>query len=51
MHPVARTIKAVKIKPLFAATVQDVYYVLITIAACFGSFSGHLQAISQSTKC
>jgi hypothetical protein len=51
MHPVARTIKAVKIKPSFATTVQDIYYVLITIVTCFGSFNGHLQAISHNTKC
>jgi hypothetical protein len=45
MHPVARTIKAVKIKSLFATTLQDIYYVLITIPTCFSSFSGHLQVI------
>jgi hypothetical protein len=48
MHPVARTIKAVKIKPSFATTVQDIDYVLITIATCFGSFNGHLQVISHN---
>jgi hypothetical protein len=36
MHPVARTIKAVKVKPSFATTAQDIYYVPITIATCFG---------------
>jgi hypothetical protein len=50
MHPVARTIKAVKIKLSFATTVQDIYYVPITIATYFGSFGGHLQAISHNTK-
>jgi hypothetical protein len=30
MHPVARTIKVVKIKP--STTVQDIYHVLIIIA-------------------
>jgi hypothetical protein len=45
MHPVARTIKVVKIKPSLATTVQDIYYVLIIIATCFGLFSGHLQVI------
>jgi hypothetical protein len=32
MHPVARTIKVVKIKPSLATTVQDIYNVLIIIA-------------------
>jgi hypothetical protein len=45
MHPVARTIKAVRIKPPFATTVQDIHYVPIIIATCFGSFNGHLQVI------
>jgi hypothetical protein len=42
-----RAVKAVKIKPSLATTVPDIYYVPITIATCFGSFSGHLQAISH----
>jgi hypothetical protein len=45
MCTVARTNKAVKIKPSFATTVQDIYYVLITIATCFGLFNGHPQVI------
>jgi hypothetical protein len=45
MHPVVRTVKVVKIKPSLATTVQDIYYILIIIAACFGAFNGHPQAI------
>jgi hypothetical protein len=44
MHPVGRIIKAVKIKPLLATTVQDIYYVLIVIATCLGLFNDHPQA-------
>jgi hypothetical protein len=51
MHPVARTIKAVKIKPSFATTVRDIYYVPITISTCFDSFNGNLQVISHNIKC
>jgi hypothetical protein len=43
-------IVAVKIKPSSATTAQDIYYVLITIVTCFGSFNGNLQAISHNTK-
>jgi hypothetical protein len=45
MHPVARTIKVVQIKPSLATTVQGIYYVLIVIASCVGLFNGHAQAI------
>jgi hypothetical protein len=45
MHPVALTVKAVKIKPSLAPTVQDIYYVFIIIATCFDLFNGHLQMI------
>jgi hypothetical protein len=38
MHPVARTIKVVKIKPSLATTVQDIYYVLIVIAITSDGF-------------
>jgi hypothetical protein len=38
-------IKVVKIKPSLATTVQDIYYVLIVIATCFGLFNGHPQVI------
>jgi hypothetical protein len=44
-HPVARTIKVVKIKPSLATTVLDIYYVIIIIATCFGLSNGHPQAI------
>jgi hypothetical protein len=43
MHPVACTIKVVKIKPSLATTVQDIYYVLIIILTCFGLLNGHPQ--------
>jgi hypothetical protein len=45
MHPVARTINVVRIKPSLATIVQDINYVLIIIATCFGLFNGHPQTI------